>query len=667
MSAYYLLRRKGIGNPIIIGQVSGVAFFLLILVILWAIPVYAANQPGSRQLTEPEKWVLSQVKEGREADLERKFGAKPGMHRLGAAFLEKLILGGFSPYRIPRQGIQIAHASIDGLLNLEYIEVDYPLSLSRCLFQNPVSCQESHFRKDLTLSGSRFLQAANFKDIKVDGNVFCNDTIFEEESLWSDAKIGEKFHAIGARFLSHEAKADFSAMKVGTNAFLTSATFYGPVDFGLVHIGRQFNINKAEFFNERETVNFISTKVEQIAYFKQVRFHGPVDFAIAQIGLQFNADEAEFLCPDKMANFSGIKIGNTIYFQRARFHGPLKFEFAEIGVNFRGTGAAFLNESQTKNFSRMKVNQKVFLDKTAMAGNVDMSYSNFTDLEIQGLRNDEKGPPEPRVNLPLLNLKGALIQRELKVINARIGELNASDLQVKGPALFDNVEITTSADFRNSAFQTLAFQGVTFPEIDKKTASRKVYLSELTYNYIGIDKQDNADYNPIDYQKIRNLVETSPFNTQTYVQLEAFFKRIGRDKWANEVFIRMHDRDLAENLPWWSLRRWLEWFFWGVLAGYGRAPFRVFFVSLSLIALGALLFDPGHLKVGKPEDSKVYKSMVIRFLLSLDRFLPIDLGLSKYWDSKACHFFIWLFFHLELILGWILIPIALASIYSQIK
>jgi hypothetical protein len=238
---------------------------------------------------------------------------------------------------------------------------------------------------------------------------------------------------------------------------------------------------------------------------------------------------------------------------------------------------------------------------------------------------------------------------------------------VKGPTQFTNVEIVTLADFRDSAFQTLAFKEVVLPARDQTTHLRKVYLSDCTYSGISIDKPDDADYDQKDYQKIRNIIETSPFSTQTYVQLEAFFKRIGRDKWANEVFIRMHDRDLAEKMPWWSLRRWLEWFFWGVLAGYGRAPFRVFFVSLSLIAIGALLYDPGHLKVGRPAEGKVYKAIVIRFLLSLDRFLPIDLGLAKYWDSKACHFLIWFYFHLEFILRWILIPIALASIYSQIK
>ena len=84
----------------------------------------------------------------------------------------------------------------------------------------------------------------------------CNDAVFEQESVWSDAKIGEKFHALRAIFRSQEAKADFSGMKVGTNAFFTEATFHGPADFGLLTIGRQFNINNAQFLHEQSSDRF---------------------------------------------------------------------------------------------------------------------------------------------------------------------------------------------------------------------------------------------------------------------------------------------------------------------------------------------------------------------------------------------------------------------------
>ena len=207
-----------------------------------------------------------------------------------------------------------------------------------------------------------------------------------------------------------------------------------------------------------------------------------------------------------------------------------------------------------------------------------------------------------------------------------------------------------------------------WPGKDEKTDSRQVYLNDMTYSSISIDKPDNCDYTKKNFLEIMDFLEASPFNTQSYIQLEAFFKRIGREPWANEVFIGMHDRDLAAKLAWWDPRRWLEWFFWGVLAGYGREPFRVIFISLLFITIGALVYDPVYLHEDmRPLAGKPYKSVIMRCFLSLDRFLPLELGLGKHWNSRASHFLVWLYFYLELILGWILIPIALASIYTQIK
>ncbi len=281
-------------------------------------------------------------------------------------------------------------------------------------------------------------------------------------------------------------------------------------------------------------------------------------------------------------------------------------------------------------------------------------------------RPQDKNSSEKNINLPSLSLKGSTVQRDLIINHAKIGKLDASQLQVKGPTKFNDLEIDTAADFRSSACQSLDFTKVTWPKKDAKTQIRPIYLTGLTYNNISIDK-DNFDFQPKDIRAIKDFVESSPFSTESYVQLETFFRNIGRESDSKAVFIRMHNRDLAEKMAWWDLRRWLEWFFWGQIAGYGRAPFRVFFVSLALIILGAFLYDPENLTANKKVTGSRLEATFMRFFLSLDRFLPIELGLAKHWDSNASHFLVWLYFYLQQVIGWILIPIALASIYSQLK
>ena len=598
--------------------------------------VVKTDSGEAQELTEQERWVLLQIGQGKEADLKKRFGEEKSKCLLTGGFLEKLLIGGFNNLQISHHGIKIANAKIESALNLENAEINFSVYLIHCIFQAPVNLENSHFKKNLSFQGSEFLKSASFKAIIIDGFAICDGTIFDADSVWSDAKIGISFNADGSEFRSDTGKADFNSMKVGGSASFGSAKFYGPVDFVLANLGRQFN-----------------------------------------------ADRAQFLNPKELVGFAGITTGSSIFFRNAEFHGPILFEFAVIGANFRGTGVRFLNLCP-KDFSQMKVGQTLFLDEASIYGDVNLSYGNFFDLVIDGA---------PRVGgeeicyvpyLTNLNLTGSLVHRDLDIANVSIDELDAKQIQVKGRATIENVQIIKVADFHDGSFQALEFENVTWPRVgpegsgndEKKRLLYNVNLWELTYNSISINKhesklgakRDAIDYIKDDYDKITNFVDNCPFTTQSYVQLETFFKRIGRETWANKVFMRMNDRELAENMKWYNPVRWLEWFFWGKIAGYGRAPFRVFFLGLAFIILGACLFSPVYLKECKvPQGGKRYRSVFIRLFISLDRFLPIELGLAKNWDFQDRGFFIWLYFFLHQVLGWILIPIGLASIYSQLK
>jgi hypothetical protein len=661
---------------LVLRRIPGILFLVVLLFSFQSRMASGADHAGGDQpLTDQEAWVLSQVKEGRLADLEKQFGGEANRRQLQAGFLKKLLLGDFPGLKVPYQGVAITNAVITGgPLDLKYLAIDYPLSLSHCVFTDQVTLVRSQCKNDLSFVDSTFLKDADFKGMKISGSVNCDHTRFEQGCSWADAEIGGKFLAEGAEFWSTTHKADFHTMKVGTEAFFPATKFYGPVDFELARIGMRLNMNQAEFFHEEATASFLAMIVDKYVLFNGARFHGPANFVIVQVGLQFWANGAKFLNPNATADFRGIKTGNSIFFEKAQFQGPAKFEFSEIGANFRASGVKLLNACQDKSFAQMKVGQKVFLNGVSICCGFDLSYGEFHDLEISGVIENNKTIQDSTMNLPRLNLIGVQVQRELKIADACLDELLASTMRVKGPAHFHNIVIRTLADFRHSSFQSMDFQQVAWPK-PKKEEGKKVHklcLSELTYKSLSINKPEDSDhssdYTEKDFQAIMNFLEDSTFNTQTYVQLEAFFKSIGKESWANKSYIRMHDRDLEENYHWADPVRWLEWLFWGKLAGYGKKPFRVFFISMALIILGAFLFDPEHLTDNKMSaGGRTYKTLLIRFFLSLDRFIPIELGLAKHWNAKASRFPIWFYFHLQQILGWILIPIALASIYTQIK
>ena len=608
---------KGVGM-----KVLRFLFSLCLLIVIQAQYVSCqVNAVEGTPLTPQEKWVLEQVRQGREADLRQKFGAVPEMLKLSAGFLTKLLVTGFDKGRTQYHGIQIVHAIIDEPLDLRNAEINYYTRLSQSLFKKEIKFQNSHFKKPLDLSGSRFCEPVSFEQMKVDGDATYNDAIFEKQVEWTAAIIDGKFYAKGAEFCTKDKdkEAIFNGMKVNYTIYLTGAKFHGPVNFVVVSTGRHLMVDSAKFSNQTGLVNFKS-----------------------------------------------IKVGWGANLNKSEFHGPLSFLSAEINEEFRVQETKLFN-NKTANFSNLKVGQKVFFEPDTIKSDVDMSYGNFYDLTI-GISKDDKDICSKIIDIPSLILEGSLIKRNFIMNCITVSKLNASYMQVKFRANFNEIDIKNAADFSNSTFQNLNFANIKWPEKDKETNVRKVDIGELTYNRISIDKPDNKDFRQEDFEKLKDFVDASPFNTESYIQLESFLKRIGKDSWANEIFIRMHSRGLAEAMPWWDPRRWLEVFFWGMLAGYGREPFRVFFISLGFIVLGAYLYDPGYLKTSKySADGKTYRSIVIRVLLSLDRFLPVELGLAKDWDFEARHFIFWLFFHLQLILGWILIPIALASIYSQLK
>ncbi len=589
------------------------------------------------KLTEPENWVLAQIKQGKEADLKKQFPGKEEKYLLSAAFLERLLTGGFKNIQISHRGVKIANATIEGDLNLENAEINPPVNLEHCTFKGKVILQKSCFKKDLSLQGSEFLNSANFKGITVERNAICEDAHFWGESLWSDAKIGEQLKAERAEFHSCKAKADFDSIKVGEYAFFNAAIFHGPVIFDHANIGKQFFADEAKFLNRKET-----------------------------------------------ASFATIMTAYTIFFKKAEFYGPVDFTYAKIGVNFRASGAKFLNETQLKNFSHLKVNQKIFMDGVFIRGDLDFSDADSYDLDIDATPKAGLDKQEGNIAIHSLKLNGALIQHDLNIAHASIDEFYGNQMQVKGHATINNTQIKGLLSLRSANFQTLDFENIKWPEVPQKERGKgakkpfryEVYLGDLIYNSLSIDKPEcddsakpcDSDYKEPDFNRILDFMDLCPFYTQSYVQLETFFKRIGHDNWANEVFMDMHNRELAEKMKVYDPRRWLEWFFWGKIAGYGRAPFRVFFLALAFIILGACLFDPEYLVANRrPPENKVLHAVAIRMLLSIDRFLPIELGLAKHWESSGANFLTWLYFYLQQILGWILIPIALASIYSQIK
>jgi hypothetical protein len=108
---------------------------------------------------------------------------------------------------------------------------------------------------------------------------------------------------------------------------------------------------------------------------------------------------------------------------------------------------------------------------------------------------------------------------------------------------------------------------------------------------------------------------------------------------------------IAKNKDYATYRRWrMDWLWYGLLGklvGYGYRPWRAFWVSLSVIVLGWLVFWCGyHCRIITPLDEKAYKPGTPQlmdlyprfnaFVYSLETFVPfLKLVISDHWTPDA--------------------------------
>jgi hypothetical protein len=360
-------------------------------------------------------------------------------------------------------------------------------------------------------------------------------------------------------------------------------------------------------------------------------------------------------------------VGEDAFFDNAVFQGPVDFSGADIKGQFNAQGAQFLSPIQAT-FEGIKVGQSGLLGGATFNGPVALNDAHLLDLLIGG---------NPILEL---NLERTRFDRTLLIGQAFIKKITARNLTVKGLAALVKVTITTEADLRDTSFQQLNIVEVTWPI--RAEGKARVWLDGMDFKTLSTKREPQEEE---DWNKVLEWLSLARFNTQNYNKVDEYFQHCGLDLWAYKVFREGKKRGFRgpkwRELNWWSrlisplkvIGKFITRVFWGWLAGYGRKPARTLGLIIPLIFFGALLFEPKFTDKFLATQS-AFKSIIMdykwiaRGILSLDRFLPgVDLGLAKHWQPCYLGLGIWLYWYVLKIMGWILIPITLAAIYTKIK
>jgi uncharacterized protein YjbI with pentapeptide repeats len=386
------------------------------------------------QLTDQEKFVLEQVENGDIADLVLQYGPDYRFRKIRAKFLEKLLIDEFEDITINKKRIQIVNAIIIGSLDLVSAEVSYLVLLGGCIFLENVIFHDAYFKKHLFLSGSFFIEDADFHRIRVDGNLFIRDAIFYGLVNLSGAHINRIFDANRAKFLGDE--ANFNSMTINDNAFFRG-TFFNPtldlshtkikgnLDFGpektndklqcsifeksatffKAKIQKNFSGDLVQFIGTTSKGDFHGVEVEEDFVFRGAIFQGPVDFSFlkikgsfaienyneyntiqktlfanmfdlsgSRIGKNLIGDYSRFSSKDSIPNFLGLKVEQTFSFVNAIFWGGAEFGYLEIGKQIILEQTIFLNRSKGVGFNSTKIVDSAFLNKAVFLGDVDFSF-----------------------------------------------------------------------------------------------------------------------------------------------------------------------------------------------------------------------------------------------------------------------------------------------------
>lgn len=614
----------------------------------------AALLPGLGQLSVAERWVLEKVGSGEVADLKEKFGGDAGPRQLRARFLEALLTDGIPGFKVHRSGIYLVNAIIPAALSLEFATVPHAAFLVGCRFQGPVNFSGCEFKKSLSLPQAFFAQTANFYRLKVGLDASWRDAVFMGPADFGGVSIDGQFILVKTRFADKTRDANFNGCVTGQSISLKDAVFEGPVDFTGVKVGGEFNAAGARFASADKKVILNGLRVAQSASFLKAVFQGAVDLGGAEIGGEFFADGAAFESSDQKVSFNGLKAGPRASFDGTVFKGPVDFSMASVAGMLVINQARFENPTRPPNFFGLNVGQHAFIMETVFQGGLSMVGTSFKNLMLSGSSDSSLTYKE-------VNLDAAMVDYALILGDLHLDVLQASRLQVKGPAIFKNLTISHKADLRDSSFFSLKMLNVAWP-----ANPEAVWLEGLTYQSV------SAGEGPQDWHKLLAWVNHSRFDSRNYRQLEEFFLHGGEKDRADTVYIQGKRREVLQK--WWHPYNLATLVFWDGLAGYGRKPARTVWISLVIVLVGTLFFDPKNFDpsfLGGWKwllNGSVWKTRVVRFFLSLDEFLPgVDLGLARLWQLSQVSYPTLIYYHFHKIAGWILIPIGLAAVYSQFK
>ncbi|HUS37101.1 MAG TPA: pentapeptide repeat-containing protein [Verrucomicrobiae bacterium] len=353
----------------------------------------------------------------------------------------------------------------------------------------------------------------------------------------------------------------------------------------------------------------------------ECRFAGDANFSKSVFEKNFTLTGSTF---QAAVDFSSVKVKRSVNFDSARFGAEVKAARTEVIGVFSAREAHFNSSTGLVNFTSLKTGGDVQMTGATFAGPVTFQSAHIGEN---------------------WGLDGCLFTNQTALI--KFEEVN-----VEGATSFVACRFDGYVSFRDARFLSIDFSRITWPvRLDDGPC---LWLNGMTYGRIKAGSDTDSWQNI--YSLVQRTARGSAYSADVFTRLEGYYRQLGYPRPANVFFRAQKKREREEvltGLAWgWS-------FFLDQFVGYGRSPERAIFWSVIIIAIGCAVFQPQRMEAQKSEfTERKYSS----FWYSVDVYLPIiKLHDAEIWKPKEDQVLTNVWRRIHTILGWALIPIALAA------
>jgi hypothetical protein len=351
-------------------------------------------------------------------------------------------------------------------------------------------------------------------------------------------------------------------------------------------------------------------------------FHGGADFGVLQAD-SFDANRTRFLSTSELVSFNSMKIANNAVLYGAEFDGPTIFLGANVGGILGLDGSTFAKDVQ--------------LQTMIVSG--PFTFRSW----------DQRNGPAQRI------LQTHFQGVDLSGTTAR--SFDGSDARFDKKVKFGGVQSSGAFSLTNAVFNDdVFFAGARLRlfQVKGATFNHGLDLADMQYTQVECGKADDCF---VDY------VEHANYSPRAYAQLENFLRDSGHAGEADDVEYRRQSRERRSELKAGSPAWMWSSFLW-LFVGYGKHPELAFFWGGLFVIANIVVFR--RREYMDRRDDKGPERGFSPFWYSLDAFFPVvDLDARTVWIPKAR----WrrTYLRIQTLIGWVLIPIALAALGGIIK